>query len=478
MFETTGPVLFFDHFRVPYRVGAPAADDGFARARRTGTDHPQLLWPAEAARRWPEACAMARHLAGSLPVYARVVPDTILRPRLEGRGWSPDTSVTDAAGDHVASIWRGENGDVVLPFDPGEAIANLWSEAYATAGSSHLHDGIRRLSMTSYYRLRPLMPRRLQIGMRRTFARIQARRAFPRWPVEPALEDLYRLLFRLLADVAGRPVPWLAPWPDGHSWAFVLTHDVDTASGYDHRHLLREVERARGYRSSWNFVPRRYDVDDSAVSELKRAGCEVGVHGLHHDGRDMESLRTLRQRLPEIQSYVRRWGAAGFRSPATHRVHDWMPLFGTEYDSSYPDTDPFEPQSGGCCSLLPYFNGDLVELPITMPQDHTLFEILRSPNEQLWLSKARHVRAADGMALVITHPDYMIDPARLEAYDRYLAAFEDDETAWKALPIEVNRWWRRRAASTLVEDGSDWRIEGPAADSGRIVYAEPGAVAV
>jgi hypothetical protein len=48
-----------------------------------------------------------------------------------------------------------------------------------------------------------------------------------------------------------------------------------------------------------------------------------------------------------------------------------------EYDSSYPDTDPFEPQPGGCCSWLPYFNGPLVELPITLPQDHTLFVIPR-----------------------------------------------------------------------------------------------------
>ena len=65
-----------------------------------------------------------------------------------------------------------------------------------------------------------------------------------------------------------------------------------------------------------------------------------------------------------------------------------MPLLGFDYDSSSPDTDPFEPQSGGCCSWWPFFNGKLVELPITLVQDHTLFVILRRPDEQLWVEKA------------------------------------------------------------------------------------------
>ena len=87
-------------------------------------------------------------------------------------------------------------------------------------------------------------------------------------------------------------------------------------------------------------MPERYAVDDELVRRLGEAGCEVGVHGLRHDGRDLESLRTLRRRLPEMRRWAERWGAVGFRSPATHRVWDWMPMLGFDYDSSYPDTDP------------------------------------------------------------------------------------------------------------------------------------------
>ena len=145
------------------------------------------------------------------------------------------------------------------------------------------------------------------------------------------------------------------------------------------------------------------------VADLKGAGFEVGVHGLYHDGHDLESRERLMERLPEIRDYAERWGAAGFRSPATHRRWEWMGLLGFDYDSSFPDTDPYEPQPGGCCSWLPFFIDDLVELPITLPQDHTLFEILRHADASVWSAKAGLIRERGGMALILTHPDYMTD---------------------------------------------------------------------
>jgi len=236
---------------------------------------------------------------------------------------------------------------------------------------------------------------------------------------------------------------------------------------------LRAVERTAGYRSSWNLVPERYRVDDLLVARLKAAGCEVGVHGLRHDGRDMASLRTLESRLPEIRRWAARWGAQGYRSPATHRVWAWMPKLGFDYDSSYPDSDPYEPMAGGCCSWLPFFNEQMVELPITLPQDHTVFVILRR-DESLWREKAELLRGRGGMALIITHPDYMLRADRLRAYARLLAHFEDDATAWKALPSEVSDWWRRRAATSLWPIDGRWRAVGPAADEISIAFTQPG----
>jgi hypothetical protein len=210
------------------------------------------------------------------------------------------------------------------------------------------------------------------------------------------------------------------------------------------------------------------------VSDLKDQGFEVGVHGLYHDGRDLESRELLLERLPAMHEAARRWGATGFRAPATHRGWDLMPLLDFDHDSSYLDTDPFEPQGGGSCTWWPFPIGDLVELPITLLMDHTLFVILRR-DESVWTDKARFLRDQGGMALLITHPDYMLDPERLDVYDRFLATFAADETMWKALPRDVAAWWRRRAASSIERDGDGWRIAGPAAETGLIAFGPAGA---
>jgi len=205
-----------------------------------------------------------------------------------------------------------------------------------------------------------------------------------------------RLVVSLAEEAVGGPLPLAPTWPDGRDWALVLTHDVETAAGLAAIGPLRRLEERYGYRSSWNLVPERYRTPDDLVHSLGAGGHEIGVHGLRHDGRDLASLRLLRRRLPRIRAAAERWGAVGFRAPATQRRWDWMPLLGFDYDSSYPDTDPYEPQAGGCCTWLPFFNGDLVELPITVPQDHTVFEILGNEDESIWVEKIEFLRSRAG----------------------------------------------------------------------------------
>jgi hypothetical protein len=487
VFEASVPVLFFDYFRVPYRVVAvdPWPDNlpeqhllrwcGLARwTPRAGAER-ALRWPLfdkpAAASPLGALTTFGEYRLGSIPIYGHVLPDDLCRSGLADTGmrWTPSTPIRDRRGEPVAAEWTGEDGSTFLPFDPAEIVRSYWSEAYRDVVRSRLAAPVRKTAMAAYYRARPLLPRATQIWMRRRFSRVQARVRFPRWPIETALHDLHTRLFGQLTQVAGEPVPFLSPWPNGHTWAFVLTHDVETAVGYEKIRVLRDVELDSGYRSSWNFVPMRYAVDEAVLDELTQQGFEVGIHGLYHDGRDLESLPTLNRRLPAIRHYAERWCAAGFRSPATHRVWDWMPLLGFDYDSSYPDTDPFEPQSGGCCSLLPYFNQNIVELPITMPQDHTVFVILDKPDGRLWVEKAEHIRREGGMALMITHPDY-VDHRVLGAYQSLLRRFADDSSAWRPLPREISAWWRRRAASRLERTPDGWRVVGPAAGEATIAY--------
>ncbi len=452
MFQASHPFLFFDYFRIPYGHAddAPVPFDGLAALRPTRDAPDAIYWPADPSECDPLAISRIR----GIPLVARLIPDTAARSRLEplGRGWRPETPIENDRGEHIASIWRSDTSETFIPFDPGEAIESLLSERYKTVGTaSGARGALKSAALSTYYAVRPALPRSAQIGLRRAFSHVQGRTRFPAWPVETGLHDLYDLLFRL------------APWPNGKRWAIVLTHDVETDVGYENISLLRAIEEQNGFSSSWNFVPKRYAVDDDVVAELTGSGFEVGVHGLYHDGRDLESRRTLTERLPEIQEWGRRWQARGFRSPATHRDWELMPLLPFDYDSSYPDTDPYEPTPGGCLSWLPFFNGELVELPITLPQDHTLFVILRHEDEDAWVEKTAAIREAGGMALLITHPDYMLDPKLLGVYGRFLRRFADDPTAWRALPKDVSAWWRRRAASWVERSDNGWLVVGPAA---------------
>jgi hypothetical protein len=488
MFEATTRFAFFDYFRIPYRIVpapafAPDPGSGYGLLWRSGTSGPVLAWPiAEAARG-----GRGSYRLGGNRIFADVVGDGASgRLRSDwGARWEATEPVVDDHGQHVASVWRDEAGDVLLPFDPGDVMWQFWSEHYQdAAGGGGIRRRLLRALVRVYYAARPLIPRRLQIATRQAFTRVQQQAPFPAFPVETALHDFYEWLFETVAEFAGCPVPWLDPWPGGHAWALVLTHDVDTAAGLANLDVLRDIDRAAQHPSSWNFVPERYVTPDAVIDSLKAEGCEVGVHGLRHDGRDLASLRLLRRRLPGIREYARRWGAVGFRSPATQRTWEFMPLLGFDYDTSYHDTAPYEPRPGGSCSYLPYFignpggPGDMVELPITLPMDHTVFQILGHADGTIWLDKAAHVRARGGMALVLTHPDYVDDPRVTAGYRRLLETYRDDPTVWRALPREVAAWWRRRAESTIERTDEGWVVRGPAAADGRVRSCRAGTPAL
>ena len=176
--------------------------------------------------------------------------------------------------------------------------------------------------------------------------------------------------------------------------------------------------------------------------------------------------------LPKIHDYLKRWDAVGFRSPATHRNAEWMHELGCLYDSSFPDTDPFEPQPGGCCSIFPFFFGDVVELPITLVQDHTLFEILRARSVDQWVRKSSWIIRNHGLINLITHPDYLDTCERLALYDEFLGYLERQHAGWHALPRDVAGWWKARDdLGCEHNDGDGARIVGDAEAPATVAWA-------
>jgi glycosyltransferase involved in cell wall biosynthesis len=137
-----------------------------------------------------------------------------------------------------------------------------------------------------------------------------------------------------------------------------------------------------------------------------------------------------------------------------------------QYDASTFDTDPFEPQPDGGHTIYPFWVprpkegsingqqptintslGGYVELPYTLPQDSTLFLVLRETSPVIWMRKLDWIAEHGGMALLDVHPDYMSFDASRQTSTEYPAAFYREFLTyvrtryageyWHALPKEV-----------------------------------------
>lgn len=374
---------------------------------------------------------------GSL--YAANHPALFWRPLLQPE---PEPETWEEAARAAAEV---------LP--PAARASRVEQLLEATLGEGQFGPHHWRLSRprSLYYRIKPLLPRGVVMRARRAY-QARAPRDFPlHWPIE----DRYRRFLWATMDVllacAGRnETRFLFFWPYGARCALVLTHDVETAAGQRFVAQVADREERLGFRSSFNFVAERYPLDLGLVRDLCSRGFEVGVHGLRHDGRELRSRRAFEAGAVRLDGYRRRLGAVGFRSPLTHRHPEWMQALDVEYDASFFDTDPYEPLPGGTMSLWPFALGRFVELPYTLAQDSTLHDVLGEPGPRLWLEKAAYLERWCGMALLNTHPDYLSLPGRWHVYAGLLEELRARSRYWNALPRDVARWWRRRAAAGTV----------------------------
>jgi peptidoglycan/xylan/chitin deacetylase (PgdA/CDA1 family) len=333
---------------------------------------------------------------------------------------------------------------VSVPFSLDEAFENYVSERWAE--NAHMRQLTSR-QLALFYRMKRLIPRHVQLLLRRMLIRWQGTPEFPRWPLDKSVHSLVLFYGKCLLIASGRnqlPFRWF--WPDNLDAALLLTHDVESAEGLRLCPDIADLEEERGFRSSFNIVGRWYPIDRGVVSELRDRGFEIGVHGLYHNRSMFQSRESFEEQQPELEEIVRALGASGFRSPATHRVYEWLAELPVDYDCSIPHSDPFEPQPGGCCTVWPFFVGRVVELPYTLPQDHTLFTLLRHQSPVIWLQQLDRIATMHGLAQVLSHPDpgYLGDRRNRSFYVEFLDAARERAGLWKPLPRELAAWWRFR----------------------------------
>ena len=218
-----------------------------------------------------------------------------------------------------------------------------------------------------------------------------------------------------------------------------------------------ELEKKLGFISSFFFIPERdYRVQKELLLTLRTNGFDYGVHGLKHDGRLFRNEKIFAQRTVGINHYLKEWECEGFRAPAMHHNLKWIKALNIKFDLSTFDTDPFEPQPDGVSTIFPFWSGDdnctngYVEIPYTLPQDHTLYIILQERNNQIWKNKLDWIAGNSGMALVDVHPDYINfenkfsgEKYPLELYEEFLLYIKNKYNSqyWNVLPKTLAQFY-------------------------------------
>jgi hypothetical protein len=404
--------------------------------------------------------------------YFRFGPQAICHGSITRGKVRPDPSeeLHDTLNDTVV-----QPGTVHLSFDPEEAVEDLRLERYCGISGNHkLLAGA--LASKLYYLARPL----LGVSVRRRLQSLRLRGwrsiAFPRWPVDRTVEQIHETLLRLCLQAhAGKEIPFIWFWPEGLPSCVAITHDVETRKGRDFCSALMDLDESFGIKSSFQLIPeRRYPLSMSFLESIRSRGFELNVHDLNHDGQLFASEAKFLERARRINQYARAFGALGFRSGALYRNLGWYEALEFSYEMSVPNTARLDPQRGGCCTIMPYFIGDIVEIPLTTTQDYSLFHILSDYSIQLWRQQLELIETSYGLATFNIHPDYIIEAASRSIYVQLLRRIErlrSQGKVWLALPRDVDRWWRDRAQMRVIRRGHEWTIEGPDSQRARLAYA-------
>jgi glycosyltransferase involved in cell wall biosynthesis len=232
-----------------------------------------------------------------------------------------------------------------------------------------------------------------------------------------------------------------------------------------------------GFRSSFNFIP---EGEYAARAELREwlvlNGFELGVHDLHHDGKLYHSRDGFTEKAHRINYYLERWSATGFRSGFMHHQLEWIHDLNILYDASTFDTDPFEPQPDSAGTIFPFWvsapegskRPGYVELPYTLPQDSTLFLVLKETTPEIWLKKLDWIANQGGMALLNVHPDYIDFSGRGNSRQFSVSAYRTllehvrkqyEGQYWHALAKDLASWYKSTLPAAPVPSANSVTTE-------------------
>jgi len=365
-----------------------------------------------------------------------------------------------------------QDSEVCIPFHPTEIIENLLMERYAGAKDSWIRATVKE----AYYVARPTLPRLVRKQIQRFQLKGWRRLLFPNWPVDRTVENICEELLLLVLRATGVDrIPFIWFWPEGCRSCVVMTHDIETEAGRESCSDMMDIDDSFGIKASFQIVPeRRYSVSSHFLATIRNRGFEIGIQDLNHDGRLFDDREEFLRRAKQINKYAARYGAKGFRAAVLYRKPAWYEAFDFSFDMSIPNTAHLDPQRGGCCTVMPYFIGNILELPVTTTQDYMLFHLLNEHSIELWRQQVELILDKSGLISFIVHPDYVMHDGVKAIYKdllNYVHELQAARGVWVTLPREVDCWWRARTKMQLVASEKKWRIEGEGAERAVLAYA-------
>jgi hypothetical protein len=339
---------------------------------------------------------------------------------------------------------------------------------------------------------------------------------------QPIVSKLAVELRRAVLAVAGRrPVRSLAPWPDGHRWAALVTHDLDVVDWWGVFPMLRmaqlgikgswdllarvgraarrnvgrdpvtrgvhsllQLEAHHGIRATWFIIcspptlrsmaagDSTYRPDGPAarriLSALTHAGHEIGLHGSFATSDDAQRMAAQRRSLARLADAPITGVRQHFLRMQPGRTQEHMVAAGFEYDATWGFAD----RNGfrlGTADVIPAWSAareavlPLDVLPLVW-MDRALSKYAGVEEPGRWIEDARELvrecRAVEGVWVGLWHPNTMEAlgfPGAEPAFVSLLQALADDRPYFGSAQKLV-QWRRFRRSVRAARVTADGRV--------------------
>jgi peptidoglycan/xylan/chitin deacetylase (PgdA/CDA1 family) len=228
---------------------------------------------------------------------------------------------------------------------------------------------------------------------------------------------------------------------------------------------------------------------------LQERGVELPVHGLVHTDMSLMGAETQKSHIEQALAIFRRHGieARGFRSPYLRYDESTLravEALGFSYDSnlafyweprlslselSAEESDGlsrglrfYRPVTAEDDRSLPRFEGRLVEIPVSLPDDEILLDRMGLRPErvgEVWNEMASEALERGELLTIQMHPERAVILKR--SLERLLRLSRQEGSFWIATLAEIDSWWRMRtglkaAVEALENGGYSVRLAAPA----------------